>query len=239
LTKNPVKATGAHISIVGHITTIELKRNLEETETANGFANRFLWVFTKRSKYLPEGGNLKDSDFNTLIERLHRAVTYARMTGELRLDASALPKWIDVYPRLSDGYTGLLGSVTSRAEAQVKRIACIYALLDCSESIRLDHLEAALAVWQYCEDSARYIFGEQTGDRIADVVYVALLEAKDGLTRTKIRDLFQRNESSARINGALTLLLELGRVRSKRKESGGKPAELFIATVNDINDQSG
>jgi hypothetical protein len=64
MTKNPVKATEAHVSIVGHITKTELIRNLEETETANGFANRFLWICARRSKYLPDGGNLAESDLD-------------------------------------------------------------------------------------------------------------------------------------------------------------------------------
>jgi hypothetical protein len=43
MTKNsPLSATGGHISIVGHITTDELRRRLNRTEVANGFANRFM-----------------------------------------------------------------------------------------------------------------------------------------------------------------------------------------------------
>ena len=42
LTKDsPLKATGAHISIIGHITTEELRVRMNRTELANGFANRF------------------------------------------------------------------------------------------------------------------------------------------------------------------------------------------------------
>ncbi len=43
MTKNtPAQATGAHISIVGHITRDEAREYLNRTEMANGFANRFL-----------------------------------------------------------------------------------------------------------------------------------------------------------------------------------------------------
>jgi hypothetical protein len=43
LTKNnPIGATNAHISIIGHITKAELLRYLDDTEMANGYANRFL-----------------------------------------------------------------------------------------------------------------------------------------------------------------------------------------------------
>src|SRR5262249_45494302 len=43
LTKNsPARATGAHISLVGHVTAEELRRYLTATESANGFGNRHL-----------------------------------------------------------------------------------------------------------------------------------------------------------------------------------------------------
>lgn len=114
MTKNAVKASETQISILGHITQDELRRNLDETETANGFANRFLWVFTRRSKYLPEGGNLQDSELNRLVEKLNSAVTFARTVKELKRDENARDKWRVIYRKLSDGHTGLLGSVTSR-----------------------------------------------------------------------------------------------------------------------------
>jgi hypothetical protein len=60
LTKNnPVKATGAHISIIGHITEMELRKYLGEVEVFNGLANRFIWLCVKRSQVLPEGGFTK------------------------------------------------------------------------------------------------------------------------------------------------------------------------------------
>src|SRR5438309_1857285 len=57
----------------------------------------------------------------------------------------------------------MAGAMTSRAEAQVMRLAMIYALLDCSEAIRVEHLEAALAVWQYAEASVNHVFGGSAG----------------------------------------------------------------------------
>src|SRR5262249_16765284 len=54
MTKNsPLKATGAHVAIVGHITIDELRRELTDTDAANGFANRFITFWVKRSKLLP------------------------------------------------------------------------------------------------------------------------------------------------------------------------------------------
>lgn len=238
MTKNPLTASDTHISIFGHITMDELRRNLNETETSNGFANRYLWGFVRRSKYLPEGGNLQESGFNPLVEKLHIATDFARNTNEIKRDDRARQRWIEVYQKLSDGHTGLLGSVTSRAEAQVMRLACLFALLDCSDFIRLEHLEAALALWQYCEDSARYIFGDQTGNKTADAIYEALQNVQDGLTRTQIRDLFQRNATAAQMNSAIKLLIELGRVEIFKEKTNGRPQEIIKARHYDINDKN-
>ncbi len=104
-----------------------------------------------------------------------------------------------------------------------------------------EHLEAALALWQYCEDSARYIFGNQTGNKTADAIYTALLGSEDGLTKTQIRDLFQRNKTANEINSALKLLIEIGKIDFIKEVTSGRPCEIFIArsyAKNDINDKS-
>ena len=54
--QNPMVATGAHVSVLAHVTREELLRRLDDTEIANGFANRFLFALVRRSKKLPEGG---------------------------------------------------------------------------------------------------------------------------------------------------------------------------------------
>src|SRR6185437_2871690 len=71
---DPMRATGAHISVIGHITSGELQRYLTETEAANGFANRFIWVCSRRAQLLPDGGG--DPDFTAITTRLHAAIGY-------------------------------------------------------------------------------------------------------------------------------------------------------------------
>ncbi|HSK72091.1 MAG TPA: DUF3987 domain-containing protein [Pyrinomonadaceae bacterium] len=236
MTKNPINASGTHISIVGHITESELIRNLDETETANGFANRFLWLCVKRSKYLPDGGNLQESDLNSVVSDLRLAVNFAAQGHELKRDSEANQLWHRVYRRLSDGYAGLLGSVTSRATAQVMRLACLYALLDTSSVIRVEHLRAALALWQYCEDSAKYIFGLSLGDKIADEIYSALKETPAGMTKTDLSNRFNRNRTAAEIDAALETLLELERIENIEEQTKGRPREIFRATGDEINE---
>src|SRR5262249_42382366 len=57
--KDPLKAKGAHVSVIGHVTLEELRSRLTDTEAANGFANRFLFGLVRRPHLLPSGGNLE------------------------------------------------------------------------------------------------------------------------------------------------------------------------------------
>lgn len=229
LTKNsPTRATGAHISILGHITATELRRRLTETEIANGFANRFLYVCVRRARLLPHGGNLDEQDLEKLVDPLRKAIDRAREAGQLLFDPNARQLWEAVYPQLSQGQPGLHGSVTARAEAQTIRLALIYALLDRAPAISQAHLEAALAIWEYCDQSARHIFGDSLGDHVADEILRALQEQGE-LSRTQIRDHFSRHQPTERISTALTTLHQLGLATPRRATSGGRPAENWIA----------
>jgi hypothetical protein len=225
-----MKATEAHVSIIGHITKAELLRHLTETEAANGFANRFIWLLVRRSKELPFGGEWHRVDAAPLVGRLSSALEFGSAPVLVSWGDSAREIWRDVYGPLSEGKLGLFGVVVGRAEAQVMRLAALYAVMDESHEIEREHLLAALALWDYSEKSARYIFGDATGDPVADQIYNALRAVgKDGMTRTEISNLFKRNKSSERIAQALSLLLTAGRVRSKPHKTGGRQAERWYA----------
>lgn len=232
LTKNsPAKATGAHISIIGHITRAELLRHLTETEAANGFANRFVWLCVRRSKVLPFGGEWHTVDAAPLTRRLDSALKFGKAPVEITWGKSAREAWREVYGPLSEGKPGLFGAIVGRSEAQVMRLAAIYAVMDESHEIEYEHLLAALALWEYAEASARYIFGDATGDPVADQIAEALNAAGDeGMTRTDISHLFGRNKSADHISKALSLLLHIRRVRRETEETAGRKAERWFTS---------
>jgi hypothetical protein len=232
--KQSARATDAHISIIGHITRAELLRLLNSTEAANGFANRFLWACAKRSKCLPDGGGLDQVDFSDLFRRLQDAADLARNIERMERDEQARAIWHQVYPELSEGKPGLLGAVTSRGEAQALRLSCLYALLDGSASVRVKHLMAALEVWRYCEDSARFIFGDALGDATADEIIRELRQRAQGMTRNGIREHFNRNKSATEIGRALGVLQECGLarvVRGREQEGQIRPTERWFAVT--------
>jgi hypothetical protein len=226
----PLSVFDAHIAIIGHITIEELRRYLTETEAANGFANRFLWACSRRSKCLPEGGNLSEVALTSLADSLRPAIAFGRNAKLLQRDQEAKQLWARIYPELSEGRTGMLGAVTSRAEAQVLRLSILYALLDRSGEIRVSHLVAAIAVWDYCYQSAAVIFGDVLGDPVADIILSELRKAGDlGLTRSQISTLFGHHRYAADINRALNTLIRNGLAVKEVRETDGRSAEVWFA----------
>jgi DNA replicative helicase MCM subunit Mcm2 (Cdc46/Mcm family) len=189
---DPQRATDAHIGIVGHITRTELLRYLTATELANGFANRFLLIAVKRSKLLPFGAALDGAQSAEIRDAMRLALRFAQQHRPITFDDAARERWIEIYQQLSTARPGLAGAATARAEAHTVRLALIYALLDLSESICPEHLEAALAVWRYSAASAQWIFGDALGDPTADEIWQAAKERPAGLTRTEVSDMFSR-----------------------------------------------
>jgi hypothetical protein len=226
-----------HISVLAHITSAELQRQLTTTDMANGFANRFLWICASRSKHLPFGGAVNDRSLSELADKARKAITFAATVKQVGFAVEARPQWERVYPALSEGRPGLSGAITARAEAQTVRLALLYAVLDQSGNIKLPHLRAALAAWRYCEDSARFIFGDSLGDPTADAILNLLLGNAEGLTRTEITDHFKRNKSSAELGRALAVLQENGKARLERHETAGRPADVWKAVAPRHNNQ--
>ena len=233
LTKNThTRVTNAFISIVGHITIEELRQKLDHTSMANGYANRFIYGCVRRSKMLPFGGDALDAaDLGT---RTRTAIETARNVDRVNMTSAAMELWVAVYPQLSGEVVGLLGSLTARAEGQTIRLSLIYALLDGIGGIDRAHLEAALAVWAFCNASARLIFGDVTGDTIADAILRALRSAgATGKTRTEIYTLFNSNRRSGDIGRALELLMQRGKARTVTTPPPpgrrGRPTETWYA----------
>jgi hypothetical protein len=220
-------ATAPHISCIGHITFDELKAKLRGDLLTNGFANRFLWVYARRSRLLPDGGALSPEDLGEFVDPLTSVIETARGYGRITRDDEAGALWRAEYPRLSAERSGTVGAVTSRLEAHAIRLALIYALLDGCPVIRADHLRAALEVCEYSLRSAEYAFGGLSAD--AQAIYDALqARAPEALARKDIcRWVFQNHADSNAIQAALDEL-DARRLTVREVEpTGGGPRELW------------
>jgi hypothetical protein len=233
LTRNrPLHATDAHLALIGHITAAELRHCSTTLSIANGFLNRFLFVACRRAQLLPKGGDSDPLANTGLRDWLAGVLEHARRAGELRMDLDADEQWARSYEEMSErSMDGVTGALTARAEAHTMRLALIYALLDGASSIRVEHLQAALALWDYAARSAEWALGDTTGVPLAEQLFRTLSGDPDDLSRSELRDSLNRNYSSAQVTEALESLEKAGRAerRMRKNPNGGRPAEVWRA----------
>lgn len=231
---NPITATGGHVGMIGHITPAELARKLHDVELFNGFANRFMWVLTHREKSMPNPPPYTKQHARRHAEMLAPALARAHGISTVTRDEEAQRDWAGVYESLRTGIgpdgkptrKGMAKEVCARAHVQVMRISLIFAALDGSHVITAAHQEAALAVWDYCEACAAYLFSQVSGDPTAEVIHTALVE-RGQMTRTEISKLFSRHVEHGAIQAALDALTAEGRASSRKESTSGGPRELW------------
>ena len=226
----PARATDAHISIIGHITAAELRHHTTRVELANGFLNRFVLAAVRRVRLLPEGGNSDPLKDTGLVRYLARTLKHAQQVGQLKLDPAARTLWWHTYPQLTQPADDITSAICARAEAHTIRLALLYALLDGQRQIQPQHLQAALALWDYAARSATWALQRTAADPLAHQIHAALKHAlPGGLTRTQLRDLLHRNPTTAQLDQALAALAHDGKITSQRVLTAGRPAELWTA----------
>lgn len=216
-TNGKSKASDYHLALVGHITVEELEACLSQTEIQSGTANRILWVYAERANVLPNGGNTPDWLIEDTAVRLRAALQRAAsIRGPVEMSPMANSRWEEWYLETAeDDPPGIMGAVISRAEAQVLRLALIYALADSSDQIEIWHLQPAIAVWDYCRASAQMIFGNKTGNKHLDKLlkHLFVTQSQDGMTKTEISgEVFSRNLKQADLDDAILLGVQLGQL---------------------------
>jgi hypothetical protein len=224
-----LEISGAHISLVGHITQGELAPLLGRAESHNGFANRCLWAAVRRSQLLPEGGSLPTETQHSLAQELRAILSWAKTHNDLLFSRTGAARtlWREAYPQLAEGRADAYGAATSRAEAQVLRLSALYAAADQITEVDTVHLQAALALWDYCRASARLLFDTAPINPIARRIDEALGLAPEGLSRSAIRALFHGHVSKERIDMALQQLQSLGLMSQAMPPGRGRRGTLW------------
>jgi hypothetical protein len=221
LTKTkPVRVSGGHICFTSHITNPELHTCLSESDAVNGFSNRILWVCTRRQGSVAFPPRLSPESRSEIRTILEKALKLASRTSEIKLTPEAMAIFEKAYPILTQERPGLYGSATSRAEAQVLRIAMILCLLDDSSYIREEDMLRALDIWRYADESARFIFGAREPDQKANRI-LDYLESGEKTSTEIANDLFQKNATG--ISSVLEHLQAVGKIASRIERTGKKP----------------
>jgi hypothetical protein len=232
---NPLQASEGHIGLLGHITKNELARQLEKVELSNGLVNRFLWFCSRRSKILafPEG--LSEEILPYLASDLSKAIYHGQREQCYHFDLEAAEYYRHLYHRVTTSDVGgLIGDITARGPAQIRRLALIYSILDLDSIIRLHHLQAANAVWEYCLASARWIFGTATTEHApARSLNEKLLDALSigETSQTELNRKFKNTCKASALAQALAELQALGRITQRQGEGSGGRAPVLWSLV--------
>jgi hypothetical protein len=241
---NKLCATEPHISMIAHVTPGEFRARLSAGEVEGGTVNRMLIILSRRSKELPDGGNLPD----TVRKECARKIGIALKDAKSRLgpmtrtdDADVL--WREHYPRLVAAKPdGWFASATARSQAQVLRLSVAYAMLDGSTVIAIGHLLAALALWDYAESSARVLFAEVGYEvRQADSEKVVAFIAEHGeVTRNDLCDkLFSKHKKSHEVDVILQPLISSGRLIHTIVKTDGRPKTVYSLRNTRVKRESG
>jgi hypothetical protein len=231
---NRLRATGAHIVVIGHITPGELRvRYAESTDVVGGTANRLLPVLVRRSRRLPGGGGVPDDIITPFANELRARRPHAKQARRYTRDDAADDLWCSqLYAELTPGDVpeGYIARMVARAAPQVMRLALVYCLLDGEASITAEHLNAAAAVWDYSLASVQYIFGE-AGEPDLDVLAAAVRQAGEaGLSVRDLHALFGRHRTAAELGELARRLTELDGYESATVDTGGRPSVRLIWT---------
>ncbi|WP_341927880.1 DUF3987 domain-containing protein [Nocardioides psychrotolerans] len=226
-------ASAAHLGVIAHVTAPELDRKLDLVEVANGFANRFLHVWSAPHLAIATPGRLQSSVVAELGGDLQLATTFAGTVGEMTRTAAFENEWNSLYYvlRLQPSGGDVFDSLTARAAPHILRLAMVYALLDQSTELDVTHLRAASALWEYCEATVAHVWGATLGSEQLDKLYAAALKAgTSGLSRTDIIGLFSNNLAKQEVDDLVTRLVGMGLARAESQSTGGRPRQVLLAT---------
>jgi hypothetical protein len=249
------RASHAHISLLGNITPAELLKHYARLKSAGGLESRILFAFVTRARRvnpfrsaaIPEelADRLRDVIFSTRQRVLDGADPISAYLCAMRgvqpstglpIDPKIVAAWPEIEGRFPD-IDRDLGSMFNRAEANVMRLAAIYALADESPLVGMEHIEAAIALWTYCARSAEVIFGIPVSSVPPTInpkhvakIFDALRSRYPGwVARSYLNDrTFRGNLSGAEIRAMVEWLKLKGHVEARViKDTGGRPRDEY------------
>lgn len=230
LSKNsPETATDPHVSLIGHVVVEELRKLMSDADIYGGLANRFLWILSRRSRLLPDGGEL--DDLGDLTPRIAALLAQAKATGRMRRTPAAAALWAHEYARLTSvPESGIVGAALGRGEAITLRVSMLMALLAGRREIDEHDLRAAVDLWDYGAASARLIFGAP-GDTPLESRVLAVIRAQSGIGRSAIARALGGKVPAQELVAALARLRDAGAIVASSMRTGGRPAETWAVVV--------
>lgn len=224
------RVSDPHIGVVGNVPDAELRAAMHDF--SSGFANRFLYVLADSPQDLPFPKSLSASEVTALSRPLHQALAWAT---ECKREITLADNAYDTYEKLYRSHraaqragTGRVTHLRAREISNLVRVALIYAVIDMSHVITVEHLRAAEAFIAYANDSLAILFGGNSYSERATRILETLRSAPrgEGLTRTQIRALYANNWESGQLEKTIAELTEAGIAVERSTSSGrGRPTQ--------------
>ena len=230
MTKSPQVATDPHIVMIAHASPGELRATMTDTQLAGGTMNRTIPCASRRVRLLSDGGNLPAELITQFNKDIEEAMAAATKVGEVTMSPDATALWKDRYASLRRSRPeGPVAKMLARSAPQVIRIALTYTLADKAAVIEHQHLTAALAMWDYAEQTALWMFGSMADPaEMDDLEKFIAASGRTGRTRTEINvEHFKKHKKSAEIKMLLVDLLKSGRIRQDAVPGAGRTATRY------------
>lgn len=252
-------ASHANISLMGHVTPTILTERLSDSDIASGLGSRLLLAKVSRFKKISRPDLISDDEVDVLAEKIDDALDWAmdfsfekqdpisthlykyfnsnhlKPKRELPLSNAAWAYWDHLYEKLDSERPEAVRDLLVRAPSNIIRLAVIYAILDKSSVVDKKHLEAAEAVWDYCQDSAIQIFAGITGDYHVDKLLRKMKNSHEkSLTKSEIWAIFSRHHAATWINSVIERLLATELVsEAVVPPAGGRGRPIHVYTLTD------
>lgn len=220
---NRLYASHPHVCLSGAISPSELTGLMSTRELTNGFANRFLMIWTERSRILPFPIETPQALVEQLAARTRDVLAFARADrlderDRLRVDLSPQAQWryAQLYrSELNDDLgDGAVGALLERRAPMLLRLAMLMALTDLQTRIDAQHIDAAMAWIRHATASVRFVFVSAAEEaKLAQVLelsnrVLAFLRERGQATRSQISaECFRGKVSKTRIDASLDHLL--------------------------------
>lgn len=225
--QNMVKDGGVirspHFVIHGHITAKEFRDNLSSTDVAGGSYNRMLCVSVLRSKRLGKRHRIDEDAIRQAGSTLRHGLTEAARIGSIDFSDEAIDLFDDSLTEEIEEYGAddeTIQDFLPRAEANVGRVAALYAALDGRDEIEVADVRAAWNFVRYCLDSIADVMGAPEDDNVSKVVRV-LRQHPEGL---KSRELQRMTKV---VGPELALIVEAHpNITVETISTGGRPAKV-------------
>jgi hypothetical protein len=239
--ESPYRVAEPHVSLLAQITPAEFIDLVSVLDVKAGFLNRFLVCLVRREKTVSSPSPLAEKDFAEDIDAIKRSINNlnpmhlsppsmaAKVIGRTKKAEALWDKLYREYKR-EDSWEDYI----SRGAPMVVRISMIYAILDGSDIVKIQHLRRADAVWKYSCESLKFIFSPNTLSQKEENILNTII-VNGQISKTEItRDIFSGNLKINEMEPSITKLLNGSYMKEGRE---GKtiiftPGERIKSRVN-------